>query len=207
MNEKNLSEYIDSVEKMKEKIIFCSKHLIYAQKNICLFDTFCLAQLNRSLNLIDAFVTLAKMDNYITSFALIRLHLDTLLRIFAVKLTNKDQNQIVEEILNGTRIDKLKDGTTNQLLKDSYLKDKLSEIVNYNWVKDTYEKSSGFIHFSDYILKSSNLGDISVMMLKHTVNIGSDFINDLDKKVACAQMIKITEGILGFINLWLEQER
>jgi aspartate carbamoyltransferase regulatory subunit len=203
MKDQSLIDYVTDLEKKKEDIIFCAK--ILTKKKICLFDTFCIAQLNRSLNLIDAFVTLAKMDNYITAFALVRLHLDTLLRIFAIKLTNRDVNQIVREILNGTKIEKLKDGTTKHLLKDFYLKNKLSEIADYSWVKETYEKSSDFVHFSDTLLKSSNLGDVSAMKLKHSVKVGSDFIKDLDKKVACVQMIKITEGILGFIFKWIDQ--
>ncbi|WP_163518224.1 hypothetical protein [Gelidibacter japonicus] len=74
-----------------------------------------------------------------------------------------------------------------------------------NGGKETYEKSSGFVHFSDNILRASNLGDPSAMTLSHSIKVGSDFINDFDKKVACVQMIKITEGILGFINKWIEQ--
>lgn len=205
MEEKNLSEYLADLGKIKDDIDSHGKKLQNSKSKMCLFDTFCIAQLNRSLNLIDAFITLAKMDNYITSLALVRLHLDTLLRLYAVKLTQQDVNQVVKKILSGTAIKNLKDGATNQPLRDSYLKDKISEMENYTWVKETYEKSSGFVHFSDNILRASNLGDPSAMTLSHSIKVGSDFINDFDKKVACVQMIKITEGILGFINKWIEQ--
>lgn len=206
MEEKNLSEFITDLDNIRNDINFYAEKLQNSGLKMCLFDTFCVAQLNRSLNLIDAFITLAKMDNYITSLALVRLHLDTLLRLYAIKLTKRDVNQVVEEILNGKKIDKLKDGITDKPLRDSYLKDKVSEMENYTWVKETYEKSSGFVHFSDNILRASNLGDTSTMTLSNSVKVGSDFISDSDKKVACVQMIKITEGILGLINKWIKQK-
>lgn len=205
--EKTLSEYLSDLDKIKEDISVHGKKLLNGDSKMCLFDTFCIAQLNRSLNLVDAFITLARMDNYITSFALVRLHLDTLLRLYAVKLTQQNVNHVVEEILNGKSINKFKDGTTNKPLSDTYLKDKISENENYIWVKETYEKTSGFIHFSDNILRASNLGDSSNMKLSHSIKVGSDFIIDLDKKIACVQMIKITEGILEFINKWIDERK
>lgn len=196
---------LSDLDKLKNKIDYQGKKLLNIRRNICLFDTFCIAQLNRSLNLIDAFIVLSKMNNYITSLALVRIHLDTLLRLYAVKLTQQDVNQVVEKILNGKPIKKFKDGTTKKLLTDSYLKDKISEMDSFTWVKETYEKSSGFVHFSDYILKVSNLGDASTMTIYHSIKVGNDFVTDFDKKVACVQMIKITEGILCFINKWIEE--
>jgi len=196
---------LSDLDKLKNKIDYQGKKLLNIRTNICLFDTFCIAQLNRSLNLIDAFIVLSKMNNYITSLALVRIHLDTLLRLYAVKLTQQDVNQVVKKILNGKPIKKFKDGTTKKLLTDSYLKDKISEMDSFTWVKETYEKSSGFVHFSDYILKVSNLGDASTMTIHHSIKVGNDFVTDFDKKVACVQMIKITEGILCFINKWIEE--
>ena len=196
---------LSDLDKLKNKIDYQGKKLLNIRTNICLFDTFCIAQLNRSLNLIDAFIVLSKMNNYITSLALVRIHLDTLLRLYAVKLTQQDVNQVVEKMLNGKPIKKFKDGTTKKLLTDSYLKDKISEMDSFTWVKETYEKSSGFVHFSDYILKVSNLGDASTMTIHHSIKVGNDFVTDFDKKVAFVQMIKITEGILCFINKWIEE--
>ncbi|KAB1154389.1 hypothetical protein [Flavobacterium luteum] len=204
MIEKELSEYLTNIEKIEGDIISYEEKIFKSESEKCLFDTFCIAQLNRSLNLVDAFVTLAKIDNYIVAMALVRLHLDTLLRLYAIRLTRLDVNQVVEEILNGKSINKLKDGTNKKPLTDSYLKEKISEMENFIWVKETYEKSSGFVHFSDNILRASNLGDTSNMSLKHSIKLGSSLINGFDKKVACVQMIKITEGIFGLINNWID---
>ena len=102
---------LSDLDKLKNKIDYQGKKLLNIRTNICLFDTFCIAQLNRSLNLIDAFIVLSKMNNYITSLALVRIHLDTLLRLYAVKLTQQDVNQVVEKMLNGKPIKKFKDGS------------------------------------------------------------------------------------------------
>lgn len=204
MKDKIKIESITNLEKIKVEIISSGEKINSKENKICLFDTFCIAQLNRSLNLLDAFVILASMDNYIVAMAIVRLHLDTLLRLYAVRLTQRDINQVVEEILNGKSINNLDDGNGNKF-SDFYLKTEISKIENYAWIKQAYETSSGFIHFSDSILKASNLGDPSKSTLNHSIKVGSDFINDYDKEVACKLMIKITEEILGHINKWIEK--
>lgn len=199
----NLARQIDSLGPLKKEIEFYGSKLT-SLKQIGLFDTFCIAQLNRSLSLVDAFILLSRAGNFITSMALVRLHLDTLLRIYAVRISGLDVNTAVEKILTGERIDRFRHDLKGPRLKDTYLKDELSKLADFVWVNETYKVTSGFVHFSDSILKSSNTADLSSQTLKHTITVGSDFITDDDKIIACTQMKKITQGILGFIDSWLK---
>ncbi len=201
---KNISEQLDSLLLLIDEIKSKGQQVLHPQKKV-LFDTYCIAQLNRSLNLIDGFITLSRADNFITSMALVRLHLDTLLRIYAIKLSGLDTNVAVEKILGGTRIEQLTHGPDGKPLRDSYLKNEISKLNEFKWVAEAYEVASGFVHFSDNILRASNVGDSSNQTLKHAIELGSSLIKTEDKQVACALMQKITEGIFGFIDKWIEQ--
>lgn len=77
--------------------------------------------------------------------AILRLHLDTVLRFFAGFIVDKPHD-FASDVLKGHHIRKMKD-RSGQLMTDSYLVTKLAKF--HPWIKDVYHKTSGYIHISD----------------------------------------------------------
>ena len=103
-----LPELIAIIEGRKKSIIECGKRLHAAYNGLFVFDTYCIALLNQSINLLDGFCCLIKIDNFIAAFPLVRLHLDTLQRLYAVQLIEGDIEDIATQILNGKAVNKFK---------------------------------------------------------------------------------------------------
>jgi hypothetical protein len=108
-------------------------------------DFLAQAVLNRSLNLVEGFVTLAQQRNLICCGALLRLQLDNCLRFYAVYLV-KDPHDFAMQVFGGTPIKKFKD-KSGKLMTDTYLAQKLNE--KYPWVLNVYKRTSGYIHLSE----------------------------------------------------------
>lgn len=104
-----------------------------------------LAILNRSLELLDGFVLLAKSNNYGCCMSLLRMQLDNILRFYGVMHT-KDIHETANAIFNGVKLNTLKD-SFGKRLRDGYLVDLLSK--ENPWVKNVYDLTSGYIHLSD----------------------------------------------------------
>ena len=109
-------------------------------------DFWMLAAINRSLSSIDAFGQLTRKCNYLAAFSIVRLHLDTLLRLYATTLAT-DANGLVERLMGGNELRKEKD-RDGKLMTDSYLVERLQQDLQLTWVTSVYKKTSGFIHLS-----------------------------------------------------------
>lgn len=120
---------------------------IFALSNGKLFpcDALYLSVLNRSLELFDGFLLLAKNGMYGCSMAVLRLQLNNILRFHGVLLT-EDPHETSNGIYNGTPLYKIKDKRGKQL-KDYYLVECLSK--DYAWISRAYKLCSGYAHLSD----------------------------------------------------------
>lgn len=124
------------------------RYFLQAMKNdpsIYVSDLIILGALKRTLALSSGFRTHIQDRNFTCAAALLRLQLDTALRLYAGSLCN-NSDEYAEALLHGKRIDKLKD-KHGRRLSDSYLAEKLSK--KYSWVKQVYEELCDFIHFSN----------------------------------------------------------
>jgi hypothetical protein len=114
-------------------------------------DLFISGALNRSVALSEGFRSLVKAKNLICAGAILRLQIDTAIRIFAGTLVD-DTNQFVSDVLKGHHIRNLKD-RDGKKMTDKYLVEKLSG--EYPWLPKVYEKTSSYIHLSDTHLFAS----------------------------------------------------
>jgi hypothetical protein len=126
-------------------------HLRLAEKvlradggNLFGVDFVVLAVLQRSLSLIDGFTLMLERRNALCAAPLIRLQIDSLLRLYACWLVH-DPHAIAEKLLRGVPLSKVR-SRDGQGLTDAYLRRKACE--RYPWVTRVYEKTSGFIHLS-----------------------------------------------------------
>lgn len=158
------------------------------------------------MNIINGFVALAKLDNYISSFTLVRVHLDSLLRLYAFQLIDNNIDNIALQIADGKQMKDFKCKTSNRKLTDGYLVQKLSEIEGFEWVSTVYDTGNGFIHLSDKHMMTSMRKDFTKGVFSSVIGVGNNFIEIDDKIGACIYMMKITNGIYTFIENWITQK-
>jgi hypothetical protein len=99
----------------------------------------------RALAQARAFRSCVSDQNGMVAMAILRLQLDTVLRLYALYWV-ADPEKFAERVFKGEQIDRLK-ADDGELMKDRYL---INRIMPHNpWVDDVYKNTSGLIHFSD----------------------------------------------------------
>lgn len=155
---------------------------------------------SRALSLIEGFLVLLDSRNFLAASHLVRPYLDTFLRLYAAWLVD-DPHDFANEVMKGTKISKLKDKDNNKLT-DLYLWQKASE--EFPWVKEIYNNTSGYIHFSskhifnpivDVDLENSTLGT-------YLSKYDSKTVSDLHRIEAVLVMIEISNCILEYAYGW-----
>jgi hypothetical protein len=196
----NLSE----LEKKEEEFIFSGRQMLSGQ-NEYPFDLYCTAILNRSLNLVRGFISLMKEENFIAAAPLIRVHLDTLLRLYAFSLMDQDIDLITMEIVKGKPMRRFK-SRGGSYLTDSYLVESISEIEQFTWVKPIYEKLNGFVHMSDMHILASSKINAREGIIQGGIRRSDEFIPEKDKLASITFMIWISEGIVSLVSDWIEKK-
>ncbi len=100
--------------------------------------------LNRTRANAKAFSELIRGRNLVIAGALLRLQIDTALRVSAAFLVN-DQHDFAMRILRGERVDRMTDRNGNRLTDKSLV---LALNPDFPWLERVYEKTSGYIHLS-----------------------------------------------------------
>jgi len=99
----------------------------------------------RALALSSGFRGLIVARNSTCAAALLRMQLDTALRLYAARLLD-DPASYANTIFKGQRISEIKD-RDGQRLTDSYLARRMSD--QYPWVQNVYRQTSEFVHFTN----------------------------------------------------------
>lgn len=199
-----IRQSLSELEKNEEAFISSGK-LMLSNQNLYLFDLLCTAVLNRSLNLVRGFIVLMNEQNFIAAAPLIRVHLDTLLRLYAFSLIDQDIDQLTLKIIKGEPIRRFK-GRDGSYLTDRYLVESISHEEQFNWVKPLYDKLNGFVHLSDmHILVSSNL-NAKDGIIQGAIRRSDEFVPENDKLASITFMIWISEGIVSFVGEWIEKK-
>ena len=107
-------------------------------------DLIVQAVLQCSFALIDGFTSMVKQRNVLCANALLRLQVDSVMRLYACWLVN-DSRPLLVALLDGRPFSRLKSGD-GKALTDKYLKSEVSKL--YPWISRVYDKTSGFIHLS-----------------------------------------------------------
>ena len=183
------------------------EHDVYGKKLIELSEgkiypchAIYLAVLNRSLELYDGFLLLAKKGNYGCCMGLLRMQLDNILRFYGVLIT-EDQHKTANEIFNGTQLNKIKDKDGNQL-RDFYLVKCLSE--QNDWIEHVYKLCCGYIHLSDqHIIHMLDRADVEADG-KRTFIISStdEHIEEKHRVELINAFTEITQGVFKLFTEW-----
>jgi hypothetical protein len=150
-NVPNLAERLAKIEKLEEEIIRKSAALVKPGASMTYTDFFVIGAVRRVLAQARGFRDLIAAKNFPCAAAILRMQLDTAMRINALFLV-EDMNGCCNALLDGARFNTLK-GADGKKLSDAYLRAKLAD--TYPWVSSVYEQTSDFVHLSGRHLWSS----------------------------------------------------
>ncbi len=190
---KEIENHMKIIEHMKNDIYKCFKQ--FFSNNLTLIDIYCITTLNRTFHILCGFIDLMKNDNYLCAASLIRIQVDSLLRLNAINLIN-DKNEFIKKIMDGEHIDKFK-STDNKPLRNSYLALEISKLKGFEWVNDIYDDGCKYIHLTDKHIFST----FKTTELQNTVAFSlKPCFNEKTKITAIENMRKITIGIIDMVN-------
>lgn len=198
-----VAQSLNRLANFERRIIQIANAMISSGDGMYPLDYFISGILNRSLSLIYGFQTLVESNNYQAAAHLIRPHIDNFLRLYASYLVDSP-HEFGIEIWKGTAINKIKD-RSGQFMKDFYLKNKAAE--EYPWMKDVYEETSGFIHFSNKHISNATMVSDDKGSLNTFVGKTDYDISDSSKLEGISCMIEITNCILLQVYGWIETKR
>lgn len=141
----NMAERLAKLAALQQQIVVTSKKLFDQNKSMYLADFYVMGALRRILALAKGFKSQIEDRNFLCAAPLVRMQLDTALRLYALSLVS-NRDDVAKQLLDGVPLSKLKDAK-GQKLRDAYLVDQLAE--TYSWVKPLYAETSGFVHLSE----------------------------------------------------------
>ena len=160
-------------------------------------DFVMLGIIQRSIELTKGILNLMDQWNLLCAAPLIRLQIDTLLRLTYLSSLD-DPEEISEKIFKGERINKIKDNEGKKL-NDARLRDYARK--SFHWIDEVYENTSKFIHFSDKHIFTSIIKLNETDRIAYFV-IGNGTKNAKEEDIAFYYdvMIQINEGISHLIT-------
>ena len=148
-------------------------------------DLLAIAAIKRNMSTSRAIGALVRSRNMISARALLRVHLDTLLRFSAAWLVN-DPHEFAMQVLRGQKIGEMKD-RTGKKMRDAYLVEILS--ADYPWLKTVYDSLSGYVHFSEEHIFAPVVGVSEASDALHMQFL----LSDEDSKFPAASWLEILE--------------
>lgn len=187
MTTKSQGNFDKLLKNSQKHLIDASSRLLMDNNNLTFIsDFFVLGAAKRSITLSASIFMLVDNDHGVGALTLCRPHLDTLLRLHSLWLTN-DPNRLVEAVFEGKRLDKLKDRDGNYL-RDAYLVEKL-ESSGLPWVRTVYEQTNGYIHYSD-------LSMFQIFTELNEETKIAQLLIDVEHKIPLPQMIELKEFVI-----------
>jgi len=169
----------------------------------CAFDLLIMACLNRSLQLLVGFCTLLDARNFLAAAPLLRLQLDTVLRLYAASLVN-EVDDIAMEIMRGKAVKDLKDRTGKQMT-DGYLVGQLK--VVQPWVEQVYKHTSGYVHLSDKHMFNAMGPAAEAGMINMKVSAQDEFVPEGTYLEAIGAFRHETDLLFGFVADWIADKQ
>ncbi|HBK82026.1 MAG TPA: hypothetical protein DDZ41_00245 [Flavobacterium sp.] len=99
-------ELLTEIDNKSKAIINMVKQLSAISDKVDLFDWIIIAALNRTVNLNKAYTTLIRDNNFMAVAPLVRINIDTLLRLYASIISEFDRNTFASKVIDGELIKK-----------------------------------------------------------------------------------------------------
>jgi hypothetical protein len=172
--------------------------MMYESGPLYPLDLLATAAMNRSLNLTIAFCNLVEERNFLAAAPLLRLQLDSCLRLSAAWLV-ESPHAFAEKVLRGERVDKIKD-RDGQPMRDQYLVNKLTE--EYPWVKSVYEETSGYVHLSNKHIFNAHRAGKDEGIIEGKIAEGDSYVKEDLYLEAIAAFKAITDILFDYVYGW-----
>jgi hypothetical protein len=203
---KTLEPILENIDSSIDELIKLGKeatdtHAFYT------FDLYNIGILNRTVNLIRGFTSLMRDKNFIAAAPLVRIHLDSLLRLYAATLVSYNIDEFALKIIGGKQISNLKDREGNYM-KDGYLARQFAIHCGEDWIIEVYKAGSGHIHFSNAATKSAiRIKSESDRIMLCTIGKHDEFISENEKIGAAIRFHQISVFIASLVTRWMEQKQ
>jgi hypothetical protein len=142
LEDENASRLLTEIEKSERALLDVYQRHCYGPFGHQHLYLFGIAR--RALALSVAFRKMIIDRNSLVASAILRMQLDTVLRLYALFWV-ADPEDFATRVFKGSPINKLK-AADGQLLRDGYLRDRVAK--QNDWVRTVYAETSGYIHFS-----------------------------------------------------------
>lgn len=137
---------IEKLRKLREDLPSLGSEIMHAgSMSMYPMDMVIIGIVKRCLSTTSALEKLVLEWNMTCARAVLRMQLDTVLRLSAFWLS-PDLQKMAMDVMGGKQINKMKD-RDNCKMTDSYLSRKLGE--RFDWIPRVYKYTSGYIHFSE----------------------------------------------------------
>ena len=194
----------DELEKRLQELTDLDAKILELAKEMLQGDHFPLdylagAVMNRTLSLIDGYITLTRGENFLAAAHLIRPNLDNYLRFHAAWLVS-DPHDFAGRIMSGEHVRKMKD-KTGAKMTDAYLVSTLKD--EHDWLERVYEETSGFVHLSrQHVISSLRYIERDGGVIEGAISRKDGLIPDEWKIEATRIMILVTKLTGRLVNSW-----
>lgn len=177
----NANQVLADIERAEREILALYKGQVSTPGPVGYQHFYLFGIARRALAQSAAFRQMVLSKNSIVASSILRLQLDTVLRLYALFWV-ADPEDFASKVFNGTAIDKLK-AADGSLMKDKYLKDRIA--VRNEWVPSVYAETSGYIHFSHRHIKAalrmkdSATGQAKVQIGPHDIGKSVSYYGEL----------------------------
>lgn len=201
----NLEDLLNVLNDEGDELINSGKNLLETISTTE-FSIFCTSILNRTINLNRGFISLTRDSNYITAAPLVRLNLDSLLRLFASTQSEFHYDKFAKKVREGKKISDMYDFNKKRKLRDSELVKRLKNIKGFKWTNEIYKIGSGYVHLSNQHLYSSFRIENN-QTLVGGIRKNDEFVPENEKIAGTHYMILSSRGIRIFIDDWINNFR
>jgi hypothetical protein len=206
-SEQTKEQLLIEIDNKSKAIINMGKQLNVISPQMEQFDFLLIAALNRTVNISKAYTTLIRDNNFIAAAPLVRINIDTLLRLFASMISVFDRNTFASKVMSGERIKKMKLKGEDKYLSDYTLYFELSKIEGMEWVTVIYKAGSSFIHFEkSHIFSSLKKADDKEGIVDLSIGFHDAFIPESEKFGSAVWMNKIVDSIIQQAQIWMYEK-
>lgn len=144
MTEPGLADRLKRIEQLERELTRNGAAILGKAIHLTHADFFIFGALRRTLAQACGFRDLIEARNFPCAAAILRLQIDTAMRINALSLV-ADPDATCKAVLDGEQFNRLKD-RDGKKMSDAHLREKLAK--DYAWITPVYEQTSDFVHLS-----------------------------------------------------------
>lgn len=142
----NLEDKLAKIQRLSMEVMRKCAGTISAGDSMYFSSFVIIGAVKRSLALSKGFCTLIRDKNFTSAAALLRLQLDTALRLRAALLYDGSYEEFARRVFHGEPMNKMK-AADGKKMTDSYVAESMN--AEHPWVKEVYGQLRDFVHFSD----------------------------------------------------------